>query len=42
MTCQHRWIPSLFGIAWRGHNHYLYECTRCSKFIGTTLKEKQS
>ena len=40
MTCKHRWLPSLFGIAWRRPNHYLYQCTRCSKFIGTTLKEQ--
>lgn len=37
--CKHNWIPSLFGIKWRSTNHYLYQCARCNKFIGATLKE---
>ena len=39
MTCKHNWIPSLFGIKYRTPNHYLYQCTRCDKVIGTLLKE---
>lgn len=39
MTCKHRWEPSNFGIKWRRPNHYLYQCTRCSQFMFTVLKE---
>ena len=39
--CKHRWVPSNFGIKYRTPNHYLYQCTRCSKIIGTLLKEKK-
>lgn len=39
MTCKHRWEPSNFGIKWRIPTQYLYQCTRCNKFIGALLKD---
>lgn len=35
MNCFHRWIPILDH---KPRDHY-YQCARCNKFIGTTLKE---
>ena len=40
MTCKHRWEPTNFGIKWRRPTHYLYQCTRCARFISANLKEK--
>ena len=38
--CKHRWEPSNFAVKWRTPNHYIFECTRCHKFISALLKEK--
>jgi hypothetical protein len=42
MECKHNWHPSNFGAKWRRPNHYLYQCIRCNRFIGTLLKENST